>query len=345
MEIKINGRIFEADPGKNLLRVLGSAGIAVPSFCYDERIMMKEESCGICVVEADGKMVKACETAIWEGMEIKTHSQEVVAKRKTILEGIIEDHPLDCLGCEKSGECLLQEYCYEYGVEKRENACSETLEIDDSNPFYTINPNKCIACGKCVAMCKEQQCSNGLTLTEQNGRKAVRAKGAAMIDETACLSCGNCVSVCPVGALLPKSKTNYRKWEAEKVRTTCSYCGVGCQIDFSVKNNKIMEANPAPGEPNDGLLCVKGKFGYKFVDHPDRLTTPLIRRNGVLEKASWGETMEYLSARMKGIKDEFGADAFAGLTSARCTNEDNFIFQKLFRAVIGTNNVDHCARL
>ncbi len=345
MKIVVNGKSYEVSKGKKLLTTLEELGIQVPNFCYDSRIIQKDESCGICVVEVDGCKKKACEIELEEGMVVRTHTDEVVEERRGILEEIISEHPLDCLGCEKSGECKLQEYCYEYGVHQTVNNCPETLKIDDSNPFYTINPNKCIACGKCVAMCREQQCSNGLQLSEENGRRAVRAKGASKIDYTACMSCGNCVSVCPVGALLPKTKTSYRQWETEVVRTTCSYCGVGCQIDFSVKDNRIVEANPAKMDPNDGLLCVKGKFGYKFVDHPDRLTKPLIRKNGKLEEASWEETIELLSTKMLDIKNRFGSDAFAGLTSARCTNEDNFIFQKLFRAVIGTNNVDHCARL
>lgn len=345
MGIKVNGREYKFSGKKKLLEVLQELNLEVPNFCYDSRLMHREESCGICVVEINGIMEKSCEVFVEDGMEIKTHSEEIFSKRKEILENIILNHPLDCLGCEKSGDCKLQEYCYEYGVHQSKNKYEEILEIDNSNPFYTINPNKCIACGKCVAMCKEQQCSNGLKLEIQNGKKAVKANGADKINFTQCMSCGNCVSVCPVGALLPKSKVQYRNWEVETVRTTCSYCGVGCQIDFSVKDNKIVEANPANIEPNDGLLCVKGKFGYKFVDHPDRLNTPLIRKNGKLEPATWEEAYEVIRENMSETLANFGSDAFGGLTSARCTNEDNYMFQKLFRAVLGTNNIDHCARL
>ncbi len=345
VNISINNKFYSTEKSKNLIELLKSLKIEVPNFCHDKRIMNKTESCGICVVEINGKLVKACETKIDEDMVVKTHSEMVVERRKEILSNLIEDHPLDCLGCEKSGECKLQEYCYEYDVHMNENEFTRKSIIDDSNPFYRIDSSKCIACGKCVSICAEQQCSNGLKLSEENGRRAVRAKGAEFIDDTMCMSCGNCVSVCPVGALLPKTKVSYRQWDTESTITTCSYCGVGCQIEFKVKDNKIVEANPVKGEPNDGLLCVKGKFGYKFVDHPDRLTKPLIRKNGILEEASWEETIEYVTSKMKKIKEEEGPDVFAGLTSARCTNEDNFMFQKLFRAVIGTNNVDHCARL
>ena len=345
MILKINGTTYEISKKEKVIEVLKQLKIEIPNFCYDSRIAIKEENCGICVVEINGQLQKACEISVEENMEIKTHSDRVIEARKVVLEGIIKNHALDCLGCEKSGECKLQDYCYEYEVHQYKNDCKETLPLDTSNPFYTINPNKCIACGKCVAICKELQCSEILEIKSTAGKRHVGTKADIEINNTKCLSCGNCVSVCPVGALLPKNKTKSRKWETKVVRTTCSYCGVGCQIDFSVKNNIIVDAEPVNIAPNDGLLCVKGKFGYKFVNHPDRLKTPLIRKNGELVPCSWEEAYETIKEKMTEIKNNYGGDAFGGLTSARCTNEDNFIFQKLFRAVLKTNNVDHCARL
>ena len=159
-----------------------------------------------------------------------------------------------------------------------------------------------------------------------------------------CVSCGNCVSVCPVGALTPKAQ-KFRHWETKEVQTTCSYCGVGCQLNLIVKGDKVVGAQPSLEGPNDGLLCVKGKFAYKFINHPDRIKTPLIKRNGKFEEVSWEQAYRYIRRKVIEIKEESGPEAFAGLTSARCTNEENYLFQKLFRAVIGTNNIDHCARL
>ncbi len=345
MSIKVNKKEYEFIKDKTLLDFLSDLDITIPTLCHDKRIKHNEQECGICVVEVDGKLEKACKTMLKDNTAIKTHSELVLKKRKEILENIIKTHALDCLGCKKSGECKLQDYCYEYEVHQRKNSYMEDLEIDDSNPFYTINPNKCIACGKCVEICKNLQGSSILELKEVEGRKFVGPKSSEKVNNTKCMSCGNCVSVCPVGALLPKEKEKFRLWETKSVRTTCSYCGVGCQIDFLVKDNKIVEAKPANISPNDGLLCVKGKFGYKFVNHPDRINTPYIRRDGKLEPASWEEAYNLIGEKMTEIKKKHGADSFGGLTSARCTNEDNFIFQKLFRAVIGTNNIDHCARL
>lgn len=345
MSIKVNKKEYSFVQNKSLLEFLNDLDIQIPTLCHDERIKHNDNECGICVVECNGELVKACQATLQDNMIIKTHSEIVMNKRKEVLEKIIENHALDCLGCKKSGECKLQDYCYEYEVHSSTNNCKEDLPIDDSNPFYTINPNKCIACGKCVSICKTLQGSNILELQEYNNKKYAAAKDSEKVNNTKCLSCGNCVSVCPVGALLPKEKELFRFWETKSVRTTCSYCGVGCQIDFLVKDNKIIDAKPANIAPNDGLLCVKGKFGYKFVNHPDRINTPLIRKNGKLEPATWQETYTLITEKITKIKKEFGSDSFGGLTSARCTNEDNFIFQKLFRAVLGTNNVDHCARL
>lgn len=345
MSIKVNKKEYKFIKNKTLLDFLSDLGITIPTLCHDERIKKNEQECGICVVEVDGKLEKACKTMLKDNSTIKTHSELVLKKRKEILENIIKEHALDCLGCKKSGECKLQDYCYEYEVHQNKNDFKESLLIDNSNPFYVINPNKCIACGKCVEICKNLQGSNILEIKEENGRKYAGPIKEEKVNNTKCMSCGNCVSVCPVGALLPKEKEQYRAWETKSVRTTCSYCGVGCQIDFLVKDNKIVEAKPANIAPNDGLLCVKGKFGYKFVNHPDRINTPYIRKNGKLEASSWEEAYNLIQKNIMKIKEKYGSDSFGGLTSARCTNEDNYIFQKLFRAVIGTNNVDHCARL
>jgi formate dehydrogenase major subunit len=349
-EVIINGQRTVITEESSVLRALTKEGIQVPSFCYDERFINRhfpeETDCGLCVVEINGKLEKSCSTVITDGMVILSDSDKVIERRRSILERIIEDHPLDCIVCDKSGECKLQDYCYEYGIEKSYNSCLEALPVDDSSPFFSIDPNKCIACGKCVKVCAYLQNTNILFLTETNGKRHVAVNGETLRD-SACGSCGNCVSVCPVGALLPKgiSGTRADRWKTETVQTTCCYCGVGCQIDLKVAGNKILGAGPAASGPNDGLLCVKGKFGYKFISHSDRLKTPLIRQNGQLTEATWDEAYALITEKISAFMASDGPDAFAGLTSARCTNEENYLFQKLFRTVIGTNNIDHCARL
>ena len=343
VKILVNGEHYNVSHEKKLIDVLGEVGVQIPSFCHDTRIIEKNESCGICSVEVNGEIKKACEIEAQDGMVIETHTNAVTNMRKGILKEIIEDHPLDCLGCVKSGDCKLQDYCYEYNVEQTSNACKESLMADSSNPFFTIDSNKCISCGKCVKVCETLQCNNVLKLDPVT-KKVVVSEGVK-IDESNCAFCGNCVSVCPVGALQPKEKTRFRKWEVERTQTTCSYCGVGCQFNLLSKGNKIVGVEPINMAPNDGLLCVKGKFGYKFIDHPERVKTPLIKENGKFREASWEEAYDLFLSKATEIKDEFGPDAFAGLASARCTNEDNFVFQKFMRVGIGTNNIDHCARL
>jgi formate dehydrogenase major subunit len=180
----------------------------------------------------------------------------------------------------------------------------------------------------------------------QKGNVAyVVPNGGDCMAETTCVSCGNCVSVCPVGALMPKSQHEFREWEVQKIQTTCAYCGVGCQIEFSVKDGVLVDAKPANGPSNQGLLCVKGKFAYDFINHKDRLKVPMVRKNGVLVESTWEEALGIVAEKILEVKEEYGPDAIAGFSSARTVNEDNYLFQKFLRAAVGTNNVDHCARL
>lgn len=350
IKIFINGKECIVEQGITVLEVCKNMGIDIPTLCYDERLK-PHAACRLCVVEVEGKntLMTSCSLEAYEGMKIKTHSEKVLKTRKDILDLLFSNHPNDCLTCDKSGKCKLQDYCYEYGVirgtyegEKR------SLCLDETNPFYYYDPSKCILCGKCVRTCQELQGTSAIELNDRGFKTHVGTPFEMGINNSACVSCGNCVSVCPVGALMPKaSKINakVRKWDQKEIRTTCSYCGVGCQINLSVKDNKIAEVKPLNVIPNNGLLCVKGKFGYKFITNPDRLKTPLIKRNGKFEEASWEEAYAYIVKKTNEIKQKYGANSIGGFASARCTNEDNYLFQKMFRAVIGTNNIDHCARL
>lgn len=338
---------YQVDDQITVLEACRSVGIDIPTLCNDDRLE-PHAACRLCVVEVEGKksLETSCSLKVWDGMVVETHSPKVMNTRKDILDLLFSNHPDDCLTCDKSGACKLQDYCFEYGVEKGSYIGEKKdYPIDYSNHFYTFDPNKCILCGKCVRVCSELQCTNAIGLEGRGFATKVGTPFDMGLAQSTCVSCGNCVAVCPVGALMPKRKEKVRYWELERVRTTCSYCGVGCQMELLVKGQKVVGVEPANGKANNGLLCVKGRFAYPFINHPDRLKTPLIKKNGKFEEASWEEAYKLIVDKVNGIKEDDGPEAFAGLTSARCTNEENYLFQKLFRAVIGTNNVDHCARL
>jgi predicted molibdopterin-dependent oxidoreductase YjgC len=209
--------------------------------------------------------------------------------------------------------------------------------------------NKCILCGLCVRACNEIQVNQVLDFSGRGPTASVGPAFKQTYEDSSCVFCGECVRLCPVGALYEKQgRFKSRAGEARKVRTTCEYCGVGCQLELNVKDGKVVKVSTPrwnASAPNHGSLCIKGRFGYDFLDHPDRLTRPLIRVDGELKEASWDEAISYIADKLEVIKEKHGPDAVAGFASARCTNEENYLFQKFLRAVIGTNNVDHCARL
>lgn len=347
VNLTINGQQVQVENNTTILQAAESLGISIPTLCYDKRLI-GHGACRICVVEVKGAraLQTSCTAPVAEGMVVETHSPSVIEARKEILRLMIENHPLDCLTCEKSGNCKLQNYCHEYDVKDGGyNGAKKDYPIDDSNPFFTLDRNKCIMCGKCIRVDNELQCTGAINYNDRGFDTHVGIPFERNFEQSTCVSCGNCVSVCPVGALKPKQPEKFRAWELRKVKTTCPYCGVGCQMELLVKGNKVVGVEPVNVDPNNGLLCVKGKFGYKFIDHPDRLKTPYIRKNGELVEASWDEAYHLIADKMLETKEKYGPDALGGFSSARCTNEENYLFQKLFRAVIGTNNIDHCARL
>lgn len=349
MKININNRDIEVKKGSTILEVCEKLDIDIPTFCHDERLT-PHGACRMCVVELEGSrnLVTSCSTPASEGMVITTHSKKVMSARKDILELLWADHNNDCLTCNEAGDCKLQKYCYEYEVEAENKIYKKTLTeiIDSSNKFYTFDRDKCILCGKCVRVCDELQGVGAIGFSGRGHNTHITHPFEAGMELSDCVSCGNCVAVCPTGALQEKPYTRFRTWDIDKkVKTTCTYCGVGCQVELNVKNNEVVRIDPAKGGVNDGLLCVKGKFAYNYINSPDRLKMPLIRKNGKLVESSWEEALSLVTSKMKDIKKESGGDAFAAFSSARCSTEDNYVLQKLFRGVLGTNSVDHCARL
>lgn len=349
VEISINGKKIEVPSNYTILEAARANGFKIPTLCYDERLK-PSGACRMCVVEVEGarSLVTACSTPIRDGMVIKTNSDRVVNSRKTTLELLWADHDYDCLRCEKSGDCELQDLCYEYDIEPEARPYIQSLtnNIDESNKFYSFNEDKCILCGKCVRVCEELVGVGAISFTQRGHYTHISHPFETGMDLSDCVSCGTCVSVCPTGALMEKTKTKFRVWDVEKkVKTTCTYCGVGCQLELVVKDDKVVRVDAPKDSINNGITCVKGKFGYKFIDSGDRLTMPLIRKKGELVESSWEEAYDLIVSKMNGTLENYGPDSFAALSSARCTNEDNYLLQKLFRGVIKTNSVDHCARL
>ncbi|MBO8138001.1 MAG: formate dehydrogenase subunit alpha [Desulfotomaculum sp.] len=348
--LAINGQKVTVPAGSTILEAAEKLDIFIPTLCHHPALS-DAASCRICVVETQHngrlKMVPACMTKAADGMEVQTESPEVVENRRAILELLLANHPQDCLTCGRNGDCRLQDYAFLYNVRspgftgERHN-----YEIEDDNPFILRDLNKCILCGRCVRACAEIQGDNVIYFSHRGFAAKVTTAMDMPLSKSECVFCGSCVAVCPVGALQEKDlRRTARTWEIRKVKTICPYCGTGCSIELNVKNNQVVGVTSCDGEVNGLALCVKGRFGYGFIHHPDRLTTPLIRKDGKLVEASWEEAISFTAAKLTEVKNKYGPDSLAVLSSARCTNEENYLLQKFARAVLGSNNIDHCARL
>jgi len=351
VNITIDGRKLTAETGQTVMDAAKAAGIKVPALCHHPALK-PIGACRICLVEVARQrtLQPACTFPVMEGMEVKTHSPQVEEARRFALELLLSDHPLDCMTCERTGSCELQDLAYEYGLkDTRFPGPKHAYEIDRSNPFFERDYNKCIVCRRCVRACDEINGVEAIGMIERGWDTKIGTAFDGTLQDSPCEFCGMCVAVCPTAALVPKLRMGCgRPWEFERVATTCAYCGVGCQFYLEVKDGRIVQASSKWDAPaNHGWMCVKGRFGWDYVHHPDRLTQPMIRREkgGELEAVEWDEAVGLIASRLSTIKAESGPNAFGMLTSAKCTNEENFVAQKFSRAVMGTNNIDHCARL
>jgi len=346
--LTIDERPVTVPKGTTVLEACRMNDIPIPTLCHDPELT-GVGACRLCVVEIENmrNLPPSCVTQAAQGMVVRTKTAKVVEARKTILELLVANHPLDCMTCQKMGNCDLAQYAYEYGVSgdvyRGERRC---LPLDDSNPFILRDPNKCILCGKCIRVCEEVQGRSVLGFSFRGFAAQVGPAFNLPYAESECVFCGSCVSVCPVGALQEKQMIGKgRPWEITKVQTTCPFCGTGCNFDLNVKDGKVIGVTSNPEAPVNGrALCVKGRFGLDMIHSPNRLTTPLIKKDGEFVPASWDEALDLVAGKLSEIKNAYGPDAIGALSSARCTNEENFLMQKFMRAVVGTNNVDHCAR-
>ena len=339
--LTINGQKVTAKPGSTVLEAARSASIYIPTLCYYPDLK-PYGGCRICVVEIEGMrgLPPSCTTPATDGMKVHTETDAINNVRRTVVELLIADHPADCLTCSADQHCELQKVAAYLGIrEMRLPKKSPTFTVDTSNPFFDLDRNKCILCARCTRACNEITCVGAIEMANRGYSMKVATFGDGQLFDSICQSCGECMARCPVGALAPKKSLPATK----EIVTTCPYCGTGCTAILGVRGDKIVSVRGNPeGPANKGNLCVKGRFGIsEFVHSPRRLTTPLIRKNGKLEKASWDEAIDLIASKFAGYKP----DEVAVISSSRTSNEDNYVAQKFARAVLGTNNVDNCARV
>ena len=376
-KISIDGQIIQAVAGASVLDVALANNIHIPHLCHHPELTASG-GCRLCLVEVEGRPdpIPSCGLACAEGQVIHTQSTLLFEMRHDIIDLFVSDHPLDCVTCDKAGACQLQRYAYEYGVTHtsyQTNIARSLLQ--DDNPFFVRNHKYCILCGRCVRVCEEVIGASAIDLAGRGFESHIATPFDNPMIDSKCVFCGSCVQMCPTAALLPTKRVGKgREWELERVKTICGYCGVGCQIEYARKDGKIIYAQAKPDGPANGeFLCSKGRFGWDFATHPDRLKQPMIRKDvayqlGLSSEAwelpkesplnvrkfkvedsfipvEWDTALNLVAERMAGVVRENGPDSVMGLASARCTNEENYIFQKFLRAAVGTNNIDHCARL
>ncbi len=325
----------------------------VPTLC-DAPNLDPFGSCRVCSVEValekDGKTktMASCHTPVVEGQFIYTNSPSIKALRKNIIELVLTDHPLDCLTCEVNGNCELQTVAAQVGIrEVRYPEGDNHLyrEKDLTHPYMTSDLSKCINCYRCVRACDEVQGQFVLSMSGRGFDSQIIKGFDQSFLESDCVSCGACSQACPTSAISDVFQSKAIQ-ATEKTRTVCTYCGVGCNLEVSTKNGEVLSIQaPYDAEVNQGHTCLKGRYAFKFYNHPERLNSPMIKRNGQFEKVSWDEVYDYITDKFKYYKKEFGPDSLAGISSSRCTNEENYLMQKFFRAVINTNNIDGCARV
>jgi formate dehydrogenase major subunit len=325
----------------------------VPTLCDDPNLA-PYGACRVCSVEValvkDGptRVVASCHTPVVEHQHIFTNNENLTSLRKNIVELVLTDHPMTCGTCEVNNNCELQKVANDLGIsDHRYNNPKQHKGIpkDTSHAYMRMNLDHCINCGRCVRACDEIQGSFVLTMSGRGFESRITTDNDMLFGDSSCVSCGACAHTCPTDAISDIFKSKSADVD-KKVRTTCSYCGVGCNLEASIKDNKVVSIDtPKETEVNAGHTCVKGRYAFGFYDHPDRLRTPLIKRNGKFEKASWDEAYDFIKKELNRIIKEYGPDAIAGISSARCTNEENYLFQKMIRAVVGTNSVDCCARI
>lgn len=349
--LEIDGTSISVPAGSSIMHAAVAAGVSVPKLCATDSLE-PFGSCRLCLVEIEGRRgyPASCTTPVAEGLKVKTQTPKLADIRRGVMELYISDHPLDCLTCATNGDCELQDMAgavglreVRYGYDGENHLQSEK---DTSNPYFQFDPSKCIVCSRCVRACEEVQGTFALTI-QGRGFESKVASGVTDFMDSECVSCGACVQACPTATLIEKSVVQHGVPDYS-ITTTCAYCGVGCSFDAQMKGEQVVRMIPSKhGGANHGHSCVKGRFAWGYATHKDRITTPMIRKSihDAWQQVSWDEAIAYAASEISRINQQYGKASIGGITSSRCTNEEVYVTQKLIRAVLGTNNVDTCARV
>ncbi|MBS4012890.1 MAG: formate dehydrogenase subunit alpha [Bacteroidetes bacterium] len=351
IEIQIDSKVVKAAEGSNLLQVARDNGFDIPGLCYHKKLT-PTGACRLCVVKIDNTpgLIMSCTVPVKEGMKITAFDEELEQNRRHTLSYLLAEHNEEF---DDSYEDEIRPLIKRYNLEKPENRPLKPIwqgiprVVDNTSPVLTYDSSKCIRCFRCIKACDEIQGKGVLSFADRGISKYIVA-GFGEWFNSECDGCGECIQLCPTGAIVEKPFRESLKISEidSKVITTCPYCGVGCQTEIFVKNDTIVRVDGVDDvSPNDGRLCVKGRFGYQYANSKKRLTHPMIKRNGVFEKVSWDEALDFVSSKFSEIKQKYGSKSLAGYSSAKCSNEENYIFQKFIRIAFGNNNVDYCTRL
>jgi formate dehydrogenase major subunit len=356
--LSIDGIEVTVPAGTSVMRAAQECDTSIPKLCATDSLE-PFGSCRLCLVEIEGRRgyPASCTTLVEPGMQVRTQTPKLADIRRGVMELYISDHPLDCLTCSANGNCELQDMTgvvglreVRYGMKGKNHfdlLSALTKEKDESNPYFSYDPSKCIVCNRCVRACEETQGTFALTISGRGFDSRVSPGESQPFMESECVSCGACVQACPTATLMEKGVIEHGQAE-KKVTTTCAYCGVGCSFDAEVKGTTVVRMVPSKdGGANHGHSCVKGRFAFGYATHPDRITTPMIRKSieDAWQPVSWDEAISYAASEFKRIQARHGRDSIGGITSSRCTNEETYLVQKLVRAAFGNNNVDTCARV
>ena len=350
--LEIDGMAIAVPAGTSVMRAAAEAGVSVPKLCATDTLEAFG-SCRLCLVEIEGRAgtPASCTTPVAEGMKVRTQTGKLKTLRRGVMELYISDHPLDCLTCSANGDCELQDMAGAVGLREVRYGYDGANHLeavkDESNPYFTFDPAKCIVCSRCVRACDEVQGTLALTISGRGFESKVSASVDEKFIDSECVSCGACVKACPTATLIEKTVIEIGQPE-RSVLTTCAYCGVGCSFKAQVRGNEVVRMVPHDdGKANRGHSCVKGRFAWGYATHPDRVLTPLVREriSDPWREATWDEAIGRIAFDFRRLQKQYGKNSVGAVTSSRCTNEETFLVQKMVRAAFGNNNVDTCARV